>query len=133
MSATFDLAKSDPRPRSEEGVDMLLLDPAGHATGVTLRVRGTDSRAYQDKLQQQTQRRMERGPRKATEAEGRAEHYELQATLLAGWTGLSLAGEPFAYSPKNAARLLEDYAYIHEQVVRFSLDRRNFLPGSESS
>lgn len=131
--AKFDLAAVDPRPRAQEGVDMPLLDPAGRETGVVLRVRGTDAKAYNDMLQEQLRRRVQRAPRKPTEEESNAEWYELHATLVAGWSGLYLAGQPFEYSPANAERLLREYAYIFEQVRRFADDRRNFLPGPASS
>lgn len=133
MEKRFDLAHADVRPRSQEGVDMPLLDPAGRATGVTLRVRGSDCASYQAEIQEQIRRGIQRAPRKATEAEKNAEFYELHATLVAGWEGLYLKGEPFPYTPANAARLLEEYTYIFEQVRRFADNRANFLPQPASN
>lgn len=134
MQDQFDLESTDVRPRSQEGVEMTLLDPAGRRTPVVLRVRGTDCEMYNEKLREQVRRGIERGPRKATEEERNAEFYELHATLIAGWNdALRLGGKPFVHTPENAARLLEDYAYIFEQVRRFSDNRVNFLPGSASS
>jgi hypothetical protein len=134
-SAPFDLDAHDPRPRAEEGVAMVLLDPRGRATAVTLQVRGTDCELYNALLQAHTRRRLERAPRKTTPAESEAEFYELHATLLAGWPAgtFQRKGQPFEYSPSNAAQLLRDYPYILEQVRRFADERANFLPGSASS
>lgn len=136
----FDLDAHDPRPKAQEGVEMTLLDPRGKPTKVKLMVRGTDCDAYNDTLQAQTRRRIERLPRKATEDEADAEFYELHATLIAGWPAGTFkrrsaegAAVPFEYSPPNAARLLKDYAYILEQVRRFADNRGNFLPGAASS
>ena len=133
MSDAYDLDHHDPRPKAQEGVEMPLLDPAGRRTPVVLRVRGTDCEAYNDKLKAQIRRRTERGPAKISEEERNAEFWELHATLLAGWSGLTKGGQPFEYSPKNAALLLEQHAYIFEQVRGFADHRANFLPGSASS
>lgn len=131
----FDLQSVDVRSRSQEGVEMPLIDPAGRPTGIVLLVRGTDCQAYSDMLKEQLRRATARAPRKPTEEERNAEFYELHATLVAGWQGkpMLLGGQPFEYSPANAAKLLEQYAWIFEQVRRFSDNRANFLPGSSSS
>jgi hypothetical protein len=109
-----------------------LLDPAGRPTKVKLRVRGTDSAAYNDMLKEQVRRAVERQPRKATEEEKNAEFWELHATLIVGWTGMHLKGQPYDYTPENAARLLEEYSWVFEQVRRFADNRANFLPGPAS-
>lgn len=141
MSETVDLSGFDVRPRAQEGVDMPLLSPAGRATGVTLRVRGRDSQAYQDMIQAQVRRAIERAPRRATEDERNAEFWELQATLVAGW---HTEGKPAALvfeqggpalecTPANVAKALEKNAWLFEQVNSFADKRANFLPGSVSS
>lgn len=138
--STYDLDAHDPRPKSQQGVEMELLDPAGKPTGIKLQVRGTDCDAYNAMLQDQVRREIERRPRKATEEEKNAEFWELHATLIAGWPSGTFTRKgpdgqraPFEYSPANAARLLEDYPYIFEQVRRFADKRANFLPGPEKS
>jgi hypothetical protein len=129
----LDLDRVDVRPKSQEGVAMVLLDPAGKATKVSLIIRGTDCQAYKDMLKAQLRRQVDRMPRKSTEEEKNAEFYELHATLIAGWTGLRIKGQPHEYSPENAARLLEAYDWVFEQVRRFADNRANFLPGPSSS
>jgi len=141
MSEPFDLSDCDVRPLSQEGVDMALLSPAGRPTGVTLRVRGRDSQAYQDMIQAQVRRAIERAPRKATTEERNAEFWELQATLVVGW---STDGKPAALvfekggvslecTASNVAAALEKHAWLFEQVNGFADKRANFLPGSASS
>lgn len=127
----FDLDAVDVRPRAQEGVEMELIDPAGRPTGVVLIVRGTDSEAYKEKLRDQVRRHIERQGRKPSDAERDAELWELHATLIAGWKGRPLmrGGNPIEYSAANAARLLEQYDWVFEQVRRFSDKRANFLPG----
>lgn len=135
MSGAFELDAVDVRGRAQEGVDMLLLDPAGNDTGVVLVVRGFDSRAYKDVVERQLRHRTEIHPRKLSEAESKAEFYEENAALLAGWKGkpFTRGGKAFEYSPANAALLLQEYDWILEQVRAFARNRRNFLPGSATS
>lgn len=130
-AAPFDLDGVDVRPRSQEGVEMPLLDPAGNDTGVILLVRGTDSEAYKDKMAEQVRRKMDRQGRNQTQEERNEEWWELHATLIADWRGVPMmrGGKPLEYSPKNAASFLEQYDWAFEQVRRFADRRANFLPG----
>lgn len=135
MSDAFELEKVDVRPRSQEGVDMELMDPAGEQTGVILIVRGYDSRAYKEIVEAHLRKRTEMLPRKPTDAELKAEFYEEQAALLAGWKGkpLQRGGQVLAYTAAAAAEFLEGYDWVLEQVRRFAGNRRNFLPGSATA
>lgn len=142
MSEAIDLSGFDVRPRSQEGASMRLLAPDGQPTRVVLRVRGRDAQAYQDMIQAQIRRAVERAPVKSTEQEKNAEFWELQATLVAGWFNLEgqpakivveANGAPLEYTPANAAAVLEKHSWIFEQVNRFADKRANFLPGSASS
>lgn len=131
----FDLDAADPRPLAEEGIEMELLDAEGTPTGVIFLVRGFDARIYKETVERQVRRRAEILPRRLTPEESKAEFYEEHATLVAGWKGkpLTRGGQPFEYSPANAAKLLEQYDYIVEQIRRFAANRRNFLRGSARS
>lgn len=141
MSDPVDLSGLDVRPLAQEGVDMPLLSPAGRPTGVTVRVRGRDSQAYQDTIQAQVRRAIERAPRKATTEERNAEFWELQATLVVSWAVdgkpaalvLEKGGPALECTPRNVAAALENHAWLFEQVNAFADKRANFLPGSESS
>ena len=138
---TVDLSGLDVVDRAQEGVDMVLLGPDSKPTNVVLRVRGGDSRAFKDKLNEQTRRGVDRGQRKVTEQERTSEFYELYATFVAGWfvNGKPVkvvfwkGGEALEYTPANAALLLEKQPYIFEQVRRFADRRENFLPGPAAS
>ena len=132
----FDLSTVDVKPRSQEGVEMQLLGPDRLPLPVWLRVRGTDSDAYQHKSEEIMARSLERAGRRQTQEEKNAEVWELQATLICGWRPkLALGkGQPAVeYSPENAQKLLREHGYIFEQVHLFSRDRQNFLPGPASS
>lgn len=132
----FPLWKTDYRPRAQEGVEMTYVRPDGTPTPLKLRVRGTDSVAYQRKLEGNVKADMERGLVKQTAQEKETEFWELQATLLCGWTPrIALEeGKPgVEYSEANAALLLRARADMWEQVRLFARNRENFLPGSSSS
>lgn len=128
----FDLDAVDVRGRAQEGVEMPVLDLSGQDTGFVLLVRGFDSEAYKAVVERQLRHRVEIQPRKLTEAESKAEFYEEQATLVAGWKGKTprRGGKPLEYSHANAMQLLRDFDFILEQVRTFARARRNFLPGS---
>ncbi len=130
----FELDRVDIRPKSQEGVDMELRDPAGKPTGVILIVRGTDSAAYKEKQQEHIRRQIGRAGMPSEEERNR-EFLELHATLIAGWKGKPLmrAGVQMAHSPENALALLDQYDWIFDQVRRFADRRANFLPGSSTA
>lgn len=123
----LDLETVDVRPLSQQGVPMVLMDPAGKPTKVTLLVRGTDCAAYDEKMKEHIRRGVDRA-RKATELERNHEFWDLHATLVAGWSGIKKGGQPLAYSHEAAAKLLEEYQWIFEQVRQFADRRANFLP-----
>lgn len=132
-----DLSMFDGRAGAQEGVDMPLRNPLGQRTNVVLRVRGIDSQAYEDTSKAQIRRRNERLPASPTEAERTADFWQLQASLVAGWTPARIrfekGGDELDCTPANVARVLEQHPWIFEQVMEFSRKRANFLPGSSSS
>jgi hypothetical protein len=132
----FPLWKTDYRPRAQEGVEMTYIAPDGKATPLKLRVRGTDSTAYQRALEDYAKADGERGPRKPTPEEKDAEFWTLQAAMVGGWNlKIALAeGQPgLEYSAANAAQVLRARPDMWEQVRVFARERANFLPGSASS
>lgn len=141
MTDIVDLSGCDVRPRAQEGVEVPLRDPAGRATRVMLRVRGTDSQAYHDALKDQTRRQIERAPRKSSEEERNADFWALQATLVCGWSvegkpaklQLEKDGQALECTPANVAAVLEKHQWFFEQVLAVATKRENFLPGSASS
>lgn len=137
MSEAADLSGFDVRATSQDGVDMVLLDPAGRRTQVVFRVRGTDSKAYQEATQARIRKQQELLPRKVTEEESNAMFMETQASLIVSWTPSRVRfekdGEELECTLANVAGVLQRHPWIHEQVIRFSDRRANFLPGSSSS
>lgn len=132
----FALWKTDYRPRAQEGVEMTYIAPDGAPTPLKLRVRGTDSAAYQRALEDSVKAQMERGQRKQTDEEKDAEFWAMQGSLVCGWNyRIALAeGQPgLEYSESNAAQVLRARPDMWEQVRVFARDRLNFLPGSASS
>lgn len=136
MDQPFDLSTVDPKPRSNAGVEMQLLSAGRPVPNVFILVRGRDCDAYQLKSDDIVARDLARGQLKQTPEEKNAEFWELQATLVAGWRprlALAKGEQALEYSPQNAAKLLERHKWIFEQVLNFSRDRENFLPGPEQS
>lgn len=133
MTDVADLSGFDVRPKSQEGVEMPLLDPAGRTTNVVLGVRGIDSQAYADKAKEHIRRRTARAPSRASEAERNAEWWEQQATLVAWWKPEKIVfekgGQPLQCTPANVAAVLEVHSWVYEQVLKVANDRANFLPG----
>jgi hypothetical protein len=135
MSELVDLGALDTRKYGEQGRDIKLKHPGtGAELAIVLRVRGYDSDAYRRVLDAQQQRRLDRLPsQKVTVDELRADALELHAHLIAGWSNVSLDGQPFEYSEANAATLLRRFPWIREQVEVAAADRGKFLPMSASS
>jgi hypothetical protein len=95
----MDLDHLDVRPKSQQGVWMDLLDPAGKVTKVRLLVRGTDCSAYNDKLKEQVRRGVERAGAQGDRGGEDAEFWELHATLVADWKGLARAARRLPTRP----------------------------------
>lgn len=131
----FDLGALDTRRGGEQGCELQLKHPAsGALLPCWVRVRGYDADSYQKKLQEQQASRLERLPgHKPSVQEINEQSLELAATLVAGWRGVSLDGEPLEYTEAAAVKLLKRFPWIREQVEVAAADRGNFLPGSASS
>lgn len=135
MSGSTDLGALDTRRYGEQGREIRLKHPGtGAELAAALHVRGYDSDAYRRVLDAQQQKRLDRLPsHKVTVDEMRADALELHATLIAGWSNISMDGEPFEYSEANAVTLLRRFPWIREQVEVAAADRGKFLPTPASS
>lgn len=135
MSGRTDLGALDTRRFMEAGRELALRHPGdGSVLAAVLQVRGYDSDAYQSKLDEQQQRRLERLPtHRVTVDEMRAEALEQSAALVAGWKNVDLDGQPFEYSPANAVTLLRRFPWIREQVEVAAAERGKFLPAAGTS
>lgn len=134
----MDIATLNTRKAGEEGFALKLKHPdSGAELGITITVKGSDSQTYQDALNDQQQRRMQRSIRRgklgASPQEVRQEAIELLAAVTAGWDGLIEQGAPVAFSAGAATRIYTDYPWIREQVDAAVHDRANFLPPSATA
>ncbi len=48
-------------------------------------------------------------------------------TILTGWDGINLDGEPLAYTQENAEKILKDFPDFREVISALSAERRNFM------
>jgi len=134
----MDIATLDTRKAGEDGFPLKLRHPdTGDELDITITVKGSDSQTYQDCVNEQQQRRMERSIRRgkmgATPQEVRQEATELLAAVTAGWQGLVEQGAPVPFSTGTATRIYTDYPWIREQVDAAIHNRANFLPRSATA
>lgn len=136
MNERINLDALDTAKGGELGFDLELIAPDGRALPGRIKVRGYDSATYQDKLDDQQRRRLQKlATQKTTTVEEiEADAMELSGVLVMGWTcPFELEGKPLAYSPANAEVLLKRFRWIRQQVDRAAGNRANFLPGSSAS
>lgn len=131
-----DLNELDTSLGAEQGYELELVAPNGRPLPGRIKVRGFDSATYQENLDAQQRRVLERTAmrRQATLEDIRDEAIEHSAALVIGWTvPFNLDGEPLEYSAANAKILLKRFPWIREQVERAAGVRANFLPASAGS
>lgn len=114
------------------GFDLKLVTPQGNESGVTFRLLGEDSDAYQALDTAQRARRIERLRAKngatLTDEEVTAELVDKLVAVTRGWTG------PAGFAPFSAEAARELYSdrkfiSINDQVLNAITDRRNFTKG----
>lgn len=131
-----DLSGFDIREATQEGAEMRLNSPAGQPTQVVLRVRGTDSKAFQEALQARVRLEQELLPRRPNEEEKNRMFWDMHAALVVSWLPEKViwdkGGEGLACTPANVAGALERHPWLFEQVRMFADKRANFLPGSSA-
>jgi hypothetical protein len=133
---TFDLKKGDPAKLAENGYTFKMVTPDGNVQEAKLTVRGAHStkvRDFQRSVQNQWQQRdaaaKRRGKEKADELS--PEEYDdlgvrSACARLIGWEGFTEDGKEVLYSESEAVRLMTDYPFLREQVVKESEDSVNF-------
>ncbi len=133
---SIDLNAFDTRAGAEAGIELTLVHPktGEPLTFAKIRILGADSDAYRD-LQMQMQRRAAERMARTRKLNISPEELEAQAldllvAVTQGWSGLTLDGAPFEYSPENARKLYTRATWIREQVDTAVQDRGNFLPRS---
>jgi len=138
MDERIELGAFDTRKGAEEGTEITLRAPSGaELTGFM--VRGHDSPTYQAALEEYQSKLLEQArwrnvsTPEERKQELRRELIELVALLVIGWPDrLSLEGEPFPFSRKNAAIFLQRFPWAREQIEGVARERANFLPKSSS-
>ena len=133
---TFDLKKNDPAKLAESGYTFKMVTPDGSVQEAKLTVRGAHSakvrdfqRSVQNKWQQRDAAAKRRGKDKAEELT--PEEYDSlgvdsACARLIGWEGFTEDGKEVLYSESEAIRLMTDYPFLREQVVRESEENGNF-------
>ncbi len=135
---TFELARLDTAARSEAGVSMPVTDlrtgqpftdEDGAAVQIVLRGRNSDAfRTAQRRIQERRTAILARGASLSREDIQRND-IELLEACTAGWTALTLDGQPFPYSAENARRLWADprFEWLTAMAVAFIGNDGNFL------
>lgn len=133
---TFDLKKNDPAKLAADGFTFNMVTPDGNVQEAKLTVRGAHSkkvRDFQRSVQNQWQMRD-----KAAKNRGKTQADELSpeeyddlgvrsaCARLIGWEGFTEDGKEVLYSEAEAVRLMTDYPFLREQVVKESEDSVNF-------
>jgi hypothetical protein len=133
---SFDLKKNNPAVLAEAGHTFKITTPDGEIQEATMTVRGAHSqkvRDFQRTVQNQWQMRdkaaKNRGKTQADELS--PEEYEdlgirSACARLIGWSGFTEDKKEIVYSEAEAIRLMKEYPFLREQVVKESEDTTNF-------
>lgn len=134
----MDLASLDTTKPSEEGRDVHLRHPVTHEylygddeNPLTIKVKGTDSRAFAGWRYKLQMLRFELGDGDGPDAAAKVADAEVEmlANLTMGWSeNWTLDGKALAFGVDNAKALYRRVPAIKEQVDRFMGVRANFLP-----
>jgi hypothetical protein len=128
----MDLAKFNVAGAAGAGSDLHLKNPftgdliycKDGKTPFTIRVLGRDAKSVQDAVKE-SNRLLTEGAIDQDEQNIRA-----VASCVVGWSDeMAFQGKPLPYSPENCLKLLkaEETAWIGEQIIPFSMRRRNFV------
>lgn len=134
----LDLVKVNPSTLAEAGYTFTLCLEDGQETEAKLTVRGKNSpvvRQYVRKLWNEFEMRKAAAKRRNREVEDlsldEAEDLAIEsaAVRLMGWEGLAEGGKDLPYSKENALRILREYPFIREAVLKESDEILNFRQG----
>jgi hypothetical protein len=114
------LSALDTVTRAEEGVEFEVIHPRIGATGVFLRMLGSDSRQYRSALKEVS--------KKLTPETTQAElETELSIRCTLGWRGIEENGEELRFNEANLRRVYTSAPIVREQSIAFMRDRGNFF------
>ena len=134
----LDLAKTNPSKLAEAGYTFTLCLPDGSETDAKLTVRGSNSpvvkqyarKVYQEfKVREQAAKRRGRDVEDLTLDEAEDLAIESAAVRLIGWEGIAEGNKDIAYSKDEALRVLREYPFIRESIMKESDEILNFRQG----
>jgi hypothetical protein len=131
-----DLSRFDVESGADKGSRLDLVDKFGKPSGEWIFLLGADSREYDTRLSQHSQRRLDRlsksmagvGP-KIEANEGVTEAIERLVVCTKDWSFIVGNGEgktKFPCTPENAEKIYRSSKLIREQASAFINDRANF-------
>lgn len=130
----MDLSKMNMAVIADEGVELVINDPAGDPTDWRIVCRGSDSATYRAKI--------EAGRKRWTNRSGDIPNDKALLTVksayeacIVSWTGATMGGVEFECTPENIHTVMSEpgYDFVAKQIVDFVNDRANFYKGAESS
>lgn len=137
----MDLSKINLEKMAEQGAEMELVHPVTgetltqddkEKTPITIKVVGTDSKAYRNKNRDFQRKRIAKMTKSRTKTidytVSDEDACELLAECTVGWSGIEVDGKPLEFSKENANELYMKFNWIREQVDAFIGDRANFFP-----
>jgi hypothetical protein len=119
----MDWKKLDTRGGAETGCSVTIVDLAGQPTDIVIRVRGSDSQAYRDKM---------RELRRSQDTED-AKAVEICAACTIDWSGMLEDGEAVSFTEAKALHIYASCPTIGEQVLKAIFDRANFITVAASN
>jgi hypothetical protein len=131
----LDLKKNDPAVLAEVGYTFNVILPDGTKTDAKITVRGSNSptvtnhgrKIYHEfQVKKEQAKRRGREPEDLTLEEAEKMAAESAAVRVITWTGLAEGGEEVVYSKDTAVRVMLDYPFIREQVMKESDNIHNF-------
>jgi hypothetical protein len=133
----LDLIKNDPAALAETGYTFTLCLPDGSETDAKLTVRGVNSPAvknysrkvYQEfKTREQAAKRRGRDPEELSLEDAEELAVNSAAVRLIGWEGIEENGKPVKFEKEEVKRILTQYPFIRENVMKESDEILNFRP-----
>ncbi len=133
----LDLTKNNPAVLAEAGYTFTLCLPDGSETDAKLKVIGVNSPAvknYSRRMYQEFKTREQAAKRRGREADElsleEAEELAVNsaAVRLIGWEGLEENGKPIPFNKEEVVRVLTQYPFIRENVMKESDEILNFRP-----
>lgn len=128
----MDLSKFDTSKKSEQGSDLIVLDPStGEQTDMIIKLVGTDSSRYRNKLKEQAERRLQAGKKNTKTIDidkAERDSCEMLAACTISWQNVSEGKEAVEFNQANAQSLYLRHRWLREQVEAFVQDRTHFFP-----